>query len=70
MLLQLRHRGERCPGQGLALQDGEPNLDLVEPRCPRRREVEMDIGMALEPADRSWLVGVEVVEDDVDCLSG
>jgi hypothetical protein len=47
-------------------QDREPDFDLVEPGGPRRREVEMHVRMTLEPAVVLGLVGIEVVEDDMD----
>jgi hypothetical protein len=52
--------------QGFPLQDRKPDLDLVEPGSSCRREVEMDIGVTLQPAIALRLVGIEVVEDDVD----
>ena len=36
LLLQLFDRGERCAVQRLALKDGKPSLDPIEPRRPRR----------------------------------
>src|SRR3981189_74607 len=59
-------RGEGSAVEGLCLEDREPDLDLVEPGSPRRREVEAHVGMALEPAVVLGLVGIEVVEDDMD----
>src|SRR6516225_11861396 len=56
--------GERCAVQRLALKDGKPSLDLIEPRRPRRGEMEVDVWMFLEPAI-ALLMGVEIVEDDV-----
>ena len=41
VLLELFDGGERCAAQRLALQDREPDLDLIEPRRAGRREVEM-----------------------------
>src|SRR5262245_50859273 len=66
MLPELLDRGEGGSVQGLSFEDREPDLDLVEPRGPRRREVEMHVPVTLEPAIVLGLVGVEVVEDDVD----
>jgi transposase len=63
VLLQLRDGGERCAVQRLALQDGEPCLDLIEPGCPRRRKMKLHHGVLFEPA--LVLMSVEVVEDDV-----
>ena len=57
---------KEAPCSDLALQDREPDFDLVEPGGPRRREVEVHVRMALEPAVVLGLVGVEVVEDDMD----
>src|SRR6516225_12269581 len=48
--------------QRLSLQDREPVFALVEPGGPRRREVEM----TFEPAIVPGLVGIQVVEDDMD----
>src|SRR5262249_61176775 len=64
VLLQLLDRGERCARERLALEDGEPSLDLIEPRRPRRREMEVDLRMFLEPAVTP-LMSVEIVEDDM-----
>ena len=54
-------------GERAALQDGEPDLDLVQPRGIGRGEVEMDIGMAGEPA--LALMGREIPDDDVDLFA-
>ncbi len=37
---------------------------LIEPRRPRRGEVEFDVGMLLEPV-LILLMGVEIIQDDV-----
>src|SRR6266849_8808067 len=66
VFLELFDRGEGCAAQGLSLQDREPDLDLVEPGGPGRREVEMYVRMTLEPAIVLGLVGIEVVEDNMD----
>jgi len=50
VILGLLDVGEASARQGVALQDGEPDLDLVEPGTVGRREVETDIGMASQPA--------------------
>src|SRR5450756_1210504 len=62
----LARRGVAGPDQRTAAEDGEPDLDLVEPARVGRGEVEVDIPMAGQPAIVAGLVGVEVVEDDVD----
>ena len=66
VLPELFDRGEGGTVQRLSLQDREPDFDLVEPGGPRRREVEMHVRVALEPAIVLGLVGVEIVEDDMD----
>ena len=58
---------EACEGgaaKRLPLQDREPYLDLVEPGRTCRREMNLHVGVGLEPMF-VFLVGVEVVEDDV-----
>ena len=61
--------GEGSGGQGVALENGEPDLDLVEPGAVGRGEVEADIGMAGQPAITLGFMGRQVVEDDVDFLA-
>ena len=56
--------------QRLTLQDREPDLDLVQPARPFRGVVEVHVGMACKPPVVPGLVGVEVVEDDVEPLAG
>ena len=63
MLLQLLSEVNDA-SQRLALKDGKPSLDLVEPRRPRRGEMEVHVWMFLEPAI-ALLMGVEIIEDDV-----
>ena len=53
----------------LALEDAEPNLDLIEPTGAGWGEVKGDIGVGGKPVFVSF-VGVEVVKDDVDLPSG
>src|SRR5579864_7136971 len=64
VLLQLLDRGERFATQRLALENGEPGLDLIEPRRASGGEMEMDLWVLLEPG-LAFLVGVEIVEDDM-----
>ena len=66
VLSKLFNRCKGCAAQGLAFQDREPALDLIKPGGSGRREVEMDVRVTLEPAVVLGLVGVEIVEDDVD----
>jgi hypothetical protein len=58
-----------APASRLALQDREPDLDLIEPGGAGRRKVEAHIGMAFEPS-LVLLVGVEVVGNDMEFLPG
>ena len=44
-------------GKGIALQDGKPDLDLVEPGAVGRGEVKADVAVAGEPAIVLGLVG-------------
>ena len=66
----LARRGVAGPDQRAPPEDAEPDLDLVEPARVGRREVEVDVPMAGQPAIVAGLVGVEVVEDDVDLQVG
>ena len=53
-------------GDQIALNFGEPDFDLIEPGGPGRREMEMDVRVTLEPAVVLGLVGVEIVENDME----
>ena len=66
MLAKLSDGVEGRTVQRLALQDREPDLHLVKPRGSRWREVELHVRVTLEPAVIPGLVGIEVVENDVD----
>ena len=66
---ELLDAGETGGGKGIALQDGKPDLDLVEPGAVGRGEVKADVAVAGEPAIALGLVGRKVVEDDVDFLA-
>src|SRR5665811_2248472 len=65
-IAHLARRGVARSPEGRAFEDGEPDLDLVEPRGVGRGEVEMDVPMASQPAVVLGLVRAEVVEHDVD----
>lgn len=65
-LADLLWGGEGGALESRARQDGEPNLDLVEPACVAGREVEAEVGMVGEPGVALGIVDVEVVEDHVD----
>ena len=61
------HRSEDAASDHVALDLGEPDLDLIQPRRVGRREVEVQSRMICEEAlDVTALVDREVVEDDVD----
>ena len=62
--------GEAGAGERIALQDREPDLDLVEPGGVGRREVEPNVRVADAAIVALGLVGREIVEDDVDLLPG
>src|SRR6476660_3672437 len=66
VLAQLFDRGEGGAAQRLSLQDGEPNLDLVEPGSPRWSEVKVDVLVTRQPTINLRLMGAEIVEDDMD----
>src|SRR6266700_6913066 len=60
-------RGEDAAVDEVALDLGEPELDLVEPGRISGREMKTQIGVVgQELLDALGLVGREVVEDDVD----
>jgi len=66
VLPELLDRGEGGPSEGFSLKDGEPDLDLIEPGGPGRSEVELHVWVPLKPAIILRLMGIEIVEDDVD----
>ncbi len=63
--------GEGSPVDGLLLDDGEPDLDEVQPRTGCRREVDMDTWIRGKPvADFDRLVGCIVIHDQMQFLVG
>jgi hypothetical protein len=50
----------------LAAQNAKPTFNLVKPRSMGWGKVKMDVRMALEPAVVFGLVGIEIVENDVN----
>ena len=66
---ELLSAAQACVVQRLALEDAEPGLDLVEPACAGGREVEGDVRMSGKPVV-VLLVGVQVVQDDVNLSFG
>src|ERR687892_2471523 len=69
-LAQLPDRGEASAGKRAAGEDREPDLDLVEPAGVGWGEVEVDVLVPGQPSVALGLVGLEVVEDDVNLLIG
>jgi hypothetical protein len=58
-------------GRAVALQLGEPPLDLADPGGVGRGEVQLDAGMGEQPlVDHGRLVGGQVVADHVDGQAG
>ena len=66
---QLADTGERGSTEGVDGQNREPYLDLVQLRGMRRRIVEVDIRMPLQPHVPLRLVGGEVVQDHLNFLA-
>jgi hypothetical protein len=66
VFLELLDRGEGGTVQGLSFKDREPDLDLIEPRGAGWREVEVHVWMTPEPAIIPGLVGIQIVEDDME----
>ena len=66
VLPELFDRDEGSAVQRLFFQDREPDFHLIEPGGPCRGEVKTNVRLAPEPAIVPGLVGVEIVEDDVD----
>ena len=64
--LEFGDGAEGSSGQRLSGEDREPDFHLIEPRRLRGREVEMNVGVAFEPTVILRLMGVEIVEDDMD----
>ena len=56
-LHELLNASEACIVERLALEDAEPDLDLVEPACAGGGEVESDVRMRSKPV-LVLLVGV------------
>src|SRR6266498_5386961 len=67
---QLLGAGETGGGERLAAENAEPDLHLIEPGGMRGRVMEVDVGMPLQPAVAFGLMGIEVVEDDMDLPVG
>src|SRR4051812_26196420 len=63
---ELSDASEACSLQGLAGEDREPALDLIEPGGVGRREMEVNVFVPGEPPVALGFVGLEVVEDDMN----
>ena len=64
---EVLNRGEDAASDHVALDFGEPQFDLVEPRGIGRRVVQRDVGVSGEEvSDLLSLMGRQVVNDDVD----
>lgn len=70
MMAQLLGAGEAGRGERLGTENAEPDLHLIEPRGVGGDVMEANVFMALEPTVVLGLVGVEVVQDDVDLPEG
>ena len=64
--------GRRKTGafESLAGQNAEPALRLIEPGGVRGREVEMHLGVSLEPTVFLGLVCIQVVQHDMHLTTG
>ncbi len=67
---EIGHRSEDATREEVSFDLGKPQLNLIEPRGVRRREVQLDAGMRLEKrVDLLSLVRREIVDDDMDLAS-
>src|ERR1700690_4680987 len=69
MGLEFAERVERPSPKRLARQDREPDLDLIQPGCSRRRKMEMHVRMAFQPAIVLRLVGIQIVEGEMNLVA-
>src|ERR1035438_3655109 len=58
--------GKAGASQRLTLQDREPDLDLIHPRSMGRSALQVNLAVPGDPAVARGLVGIEIVQDDVD----
>ena len=66
LIANLAWRGETRAGQSLGGENGEPDLDLIEPGGMGRRKMEMDVLVPRQPAVVFRLVGIEIVQNHMD----
>jgi len=64
----LGRRGEAGPLERVTAELAEPDFDLVEPGSMGRGVVEVNILVSLQPTVVLGLMGIEVVQDDVNLL--
>ena len=68
--MQIGNRGEHAAGDYIAFDLGEPEVDLVQPRGPRRGEVKANVRVhRQEWLDLHGLTRRELVGDDADFLA-
>ena len=70
LVANLAWRGETRAGQSLGGENGEPDLDLIEPGGMGRRKMEMDVLVPRQPAVVFGLVGIEIVQNHMDLAAG
>ena len=63
---ELVNAGEAGAAEGLAGQDREPALDLIEPRGMGWCEMKVDLRMLSQPSIFFGFVRVKVIQNDVD----
>ena len=70
LIANLAWRGETRAGQSFGGENGEPDLDLIEPGGMGRRKMEMDVLVPRQPAVIFGLVGIEIVQNHMDLAPG
>src|SRR5580692_4752028 len=63
LIANLARRGETRAGQSFGGENGEPDLDLIEPEGMGRGKMEMDVLVPRQPAVIFGLVGIEIVQN-------
>src|SRR5580704_3446626 len=70
LVANLAWRSETRAGQSFGGENGEPDLDLIEPGGMGRRKMEMDVLVPRQPAVVFGLVGIEIVQNHMDLAAG
>src|SRR3984957_7933332 len=70
LIANLAGRGKPRAGKSFGGENGEPDLDLIEPGGMGRRKMEMDVLVPRQPAVVGGLVGVEIVQNPMDLPAG